>query len=230
MVEDYNTYIEVDPGTNITINSATELHHDALQNSSDYLYKDFGAGYFKNFTHELEIEQIDPSNTNRFWCCWNVANDVGDWKALLDGNKTYLSIRVVKRTGFDLQLLEINGGVEGKDETIVELSEDTPYYLTIKRAGTSFTCDVYSDSARKTLVRALSLVLTIPTSQSFRYLYATQSYNNGVGEHCQGEARDLDLGAGLPMGLGLQLAPKGGIGKSVSGLPAGSGGGGSFGG
>jgi len=174
--EDMSTFSEVDPNNHIDY-SASQVNFTSYSNEDAYLYRDYGAGYFVNFTHEIDAYWDSKSSISfQRSMIWLVANDLDDAKGLADDLKDFLGIAFAYTGGeYRLQLMECDGGALTYDYFVGAL--DTWYYFTISRFGTeNITCWIYSDYARVNLVDTLNISSIINTN--FRYCYAACTWNN----------------------------------------------------
>lgn len=131
-----------------------------------YVRRDFGAAHFSDFEHLLKTvtTSLDIGASGGFWALTtNVAttnyqemtdNDdaIGLYHFQSDG--AYL-IRI--KDFFDDELDDYNSG------GLITA------YLTIKRRGTAFSCKIYSDATRTTLVDTIAVT---DQGTKFRYMFA----------------------------------------------------------
>lgn len=171
-VEDLQSWTEVDEdgdiarsgvGVQDTVTVST-IRRDAVS----YLYNDYGAGYFTDFKHNVDIKQT--GSAERALCgFWGLsASTVGtdaDCKSAGDG----FTIRCQRTTTSQLIAMKEWDGGSGDNYAN---TEGTQYHCTIERNGTTLTCKIYSDSARTTLLDTLSLTVV---TDAMRYCYLVQS-------------------------------------------------------
>lgn len=173
--EDFTTYTEVDPDFNRIQFTATHIDHVARRDEFTAMYDDKGVDYFgSNFTHMIDVKEV-ASESSSFAALWNLQKTVGDLHTIRAGSGDYLAMifyRAVNERR--LYLEEFDSGVQDNDYYVV--SDGTWYYLVIKKASTSLTCKIYSDSARTNLLDTLSLTIT---DKSYRYVFACNTYNDG---------------------------------------------------
>lgn len=50
-MEDFTTFTKVDPNSHIVVVSAAHIDFTNWDNESTYLYRDYGADFFSDFTH-----------------------------------------------------------------------------------------------------------------------------------------------------------------------------------
>jgi len=175
--EDFTTYTEVDPNSHI---SKTAYHVDFQDNRNEtaYLYKDYGAGNFADFTHLLDIKNAAEAGS-RQGQCYVLANDIGEGRWMWTSGKTAMGLYIWDNaSNRRLFLFEWYNGAE-YDSSNFNAVVDAWYYLKVVKSGASLNCYVYSDSARTNLLATLSL--NLQGSWTFRYIYAAQTWNSGNG-------------------------------------------------
>jgi len=165
------SWIEVDPNSHINV---TQYHidHWNIRNESAYMYNDKGTDYFNDFTHLIQAKAVSGNYAGRAYF-WVLANAVDDMSGLISG--TCLSVWFYKSTPTTLiiYLREWYAGTPYSDSYVALM--DTMYYFTIQKDDTSLSCKIYGDSDRTNLLDTLSL--TLHADHSFRYIYATCSYD-----------------------------------------------------
>lgn len=191
-VENFTTYTEVEEITDIFSVAANKIDFtDAMMDESSYVYKDFGVGYFGDFTH-LVTFYLSSTNLGSA-LCWHgygQQNEITDfYSATGDALITFM----LGRTGFVYSIYceEKEGGVNG-DFDFFDISVDTPYYLTISRNGTVYQVLIYDDAGRTNLVDTL-LMACITTA--FQYCMAAETYDMNVNadRRITGYIENLDL-------------------------------------
>jgi len=178
LYEDFSYYTEVDPGNDITRTRYRATWTDMIMSEHSYVYADKGVDHFTNFEHQIDAIQTAMQDDYHVmvWALWNT---VGYWnQCLLAGSGIGVFAR--RLTGqapgkCTLVLSEWPFPTQFTDASI-DLNINQKYYLTIKRSGANFTCDIYSDSARTILVDSLALVLHAACQVAFRYIYPLQEY------------------------------------------------------
>lgn len=174
---DYLTLTEEDPNTHLSV-GVHNLDFDAYNNEDCYLYKDYGVDYFSDFEHKVDVKAtgLDVGDQGVFWM---LSNDIDDKYGLTFNAKTFLAGYFMNTS--NLYILE-QIGYAGYVDFFASVNPDTWYYLTIKKYGTAFTCKIYSDSARTTLVDTIQR--TLHTDHKFRYLFACNTYNSESANVC----------------------------------------------
>jgi len=203
-LEDFTAYTEVDPNDHINVVNSTHIQvTDIAEDEDAYLYRDYGAGFFANFTHYLEVRLDDHISATARANCWAVANEIDDWTGVSDGFSVQVAWANAAGT-WRLKLAKMEAGTE--TSASADVSGGTWYYLTITRNGDTLTLDIYSDANRSTLVDSLSL--TVDASISFRYLYAVQSQNSGDADTLSFTVANLDIGLNSPQFIGFEAPSK----------------------
>jgi len=194
MNEDFTTYTEVDPNSHIA-KTAQHVDFQDYRNEDAHLYKDKGEGFFTNFIHLLDVKRVSAQS----WAQghpWMVSNDIDDAKGLKDGNKTALTVWFyLSGSIHKLGISEYYNGTDYWQGT--DIASATWYYLKIEKSGTSFTCKVYSDSARTNLLATLSL--TLHGAWNFRYIFVCNTWNSNNLISGDIDIENLDLGAVFPI-------------------------------
>jgi len=206
--EDFTTYTEVDPGSDITV-TAPRITFTNLYASQDfYVIKDMGEDYFDgNFEHDFTI-YVDSQDDESYYFAWGLSNAENTLPDIDTAEGDYLGVSVGGEVPTDLafEMYECNDG----DLTSwygapygLEIEEDTLYYCTVIRNegdgtyGTLYLY-VYTDESRETLLDDLYVTLT--EKQDFRYIYGiSDGYTSGV-DYATGYIEDFCLH--LPSGGG----------------------------
>ena len=182
--EDFTTFTEVDPGSNYTL-TATKMNVNAIDSGANaYTYKDYIADHFGDFEHLLDIYTGSGTGLHTLGGCWAIGNSYGtvmDYVASNDAMVVYI---------YELpHLLYLRDFVVDNLDSF-SYSDNTYYYLTIKRAGTTLTCKIYSDAARTNLLATLSIVCT---NTKMRYCQGVFNYEWDTGTSLSYYIENLDL-------------------------------------
>jgi hypothetical protein len=186
--ENFTTYNEVDPNNHIAC-TANHIDWTSKRNETAYSYKDKGINHFADFVHKIDVKLVsgDIYCTSPFYA---LTNDLGNLYNLKGNQKPWIAVRMAKAENDVVQFLltECLAGTEYHDITLVgdNFLINTMYYCTITKSGTSLTCKIYTDSARTTLKKTLSLTLhNVPL---FRYMMTPVSWNDN-----QAYTSELDI-------------------------------------
>lgn len=190
-MENFTTYVRVDPNNHIELVGTNHIDFAAYCNEVTYLYKDKGVDHFgSNWEHKIDFEAARSILLDGSGSIWLVANDIDGARELKNAGKTLLDVFV--SDGGETVGLYLEEYYMGEGWGIgCDLTWNTSYYLTIKKIGTDFTCKVYSDSARTTLLNTLSL--TLHADHKFRYIFPANSDNSTDETSIDMEIENLDL-------------------------------------
>lgn len=193
--EDFTDYTQELLAEDITVTANKITFVDVNLNRSCWVYKDAGVNHFSgDFEHKLTV------------CCtaqdlygvinpWTLANMEGDQKAIMDADQRQLNLSFVKLAPYlTLRIYERNGASMQDDWVQVDFNKK--YYLTIKRDESIGTYGrlyvyIYTDPERTELLDTLQLDLWDKTD--YRYVYAFQTYNIGLGYNSSGYVENLYL-------------------------------------
>lgn len=213
-------WVETDPagaGAEVGDIRWTAYHLDHLASDDDEAryHFDFGAEHFGDFTHRIQV-QGGYVDVLAHGFPWVLSNDVDDVKGLHDTSKTYLHIMLYAITGetCNIQLAEGYGGSRYTDT--YDGSFDTPYYLLIKKTGTTLLCGIYSTEELRNAGDATDGDIDNLTSANFtggalhadhklRYLFVANTWNDDTSEEIEVDVDNLDLqeevGVSIPVAM-----------------------------
>jgi len=124
---------------------------DIERNDEGYVAKDKGVDYFnENFTHTVDVKNINCSGTSGKYGCWVVADELlnSEYEYDLSGSASALFLWC----GYDPMMWQIRNWVEGDLESWGAISGTysygTQYYLTIKRYGLTVEVKIYDKDRR----------------------------------------------------------------------------------
>jgi hypothetical protein len=195
-MEDFTTYIEVDPNNHIGLVGSNHIDFDSWNNEDAYLYKDFGVDQFRDFTYKIDVQR-DSGTFYWYGAVCLFSNDVDDWYGLLVGNKTAVGLRVGNESG-DISILldELYNGscYFGK----CWISPGVMYYLLVKKVETSLKAGIYSTAAKRDAGNAedgdvTNLALTLHADHKFRYVFPVDTNNNGRNNYMGITVENFDL-------------------------------------
>jgi len=197
-------WVEVDIPNRLTKTASRITFNGLTRQDISYIYKDFGEDYFSgSFGHDFTFEE-NATGSGDYAFIWLLGNSVGTGRdiVLTDEPLCYIRYALIYGTTRRLTLVEAFDAAE-KTFDIVDISEDTPYYLRVVRdegLGTYGTLYmyVYTDSDRTVLHD--TAIITLKGAYDFRYLYMANSYNDEVGSvQFSGYVENLDVDvAGTP--------------------------------
>ena len=189
--EDFTAYTEVDPNNHINYVGTDHVDFQGYRNEDCYLYYDYGVDFFGSDWEHLVDVRVAASNTLAISECWMLSNALDDMNGLFTAEEDLLTIFFYESSlgVINIYLREYYNAVHYSDSYVGV--ENTWYYFTIQKAGTAFTCKIYSDSARTSLLDTLSI--TLQADHSFRYVFACNSYNAGTAQINDLDIENLDL-------------------------------------
>jgi len=200
---DFLTATEVDPNGRIERTTARSTFTNLTNEEDAYLYWDDGVNHYNgDFEHLIDVCMTAYSLDWGFPAIWGLANLIDDYQGIVTANGDELSVHLQRRT--DANAITLEERIAGTAYyALYNISLNTIYYLKIKRDETVGTfgtlyCYIYSDAARTNLLSTLSLALH--EKEDFRYMYVTQSYNEGTSSSLSGYCENLDLQEPPPVG------------------------------
>jgi len=193
--EDYTSFTTIDPNSHIDIHSSTHVVHDAYRNEECYMYKDYGVSHFKNFEHVIDVKMVFTSNYGLSFF-WGIADYLETYRGLLNDSRDGMFSAIWKNSFGErfIGIWELEHGVRvGLDTTVADvIQSDSWYYLTIEKSGTTWTCKIYSDEVKETLVDTLTI--TLQNNYEFRYFFGCNVDDNDVSpNHNVASIRNLDF-------------------------------------
>ena len=196
MTDSFLTFTESD-ALNRLSQTAARSTFAAVDRTDDviYLYKDYGALEFDDFTHEFDFRitaiAVSAATQERI-AVITYCKQLNDWNGNLAALKDQLSF-IIKSNNvgnqFTLVWEETEGGNEYKDEPGQVYTVGTTYYAKIRKSGTTATIYIYSDAVRATLID--SSVLTLQSDYAFRYLLIPQALDAETSQTCSGYVENL---------------------------------------
>jgi hypothetical protein len=189
-LEDFLTYVELDPENNIERSANQVTWTNANRNVAASVYKDYGTGYFGDFTHRL-ITQCSNRGTVWSYCIlgvWGLSNGAHTLQDMVQSQGLSLFWSSIEGNEHVLRLSNYGGTIVGDNS--IPLSLNTEYYLTISRVGTNVTCVI--KNINNTTIDTLSIVA--PNATAYSTILAYYSYNNAGWSHVStGYDKNLSL-------------------------------------
>lgn len=197
--EDFTTYTENDPSSQITIDSATQISITALdRNSEGYVYDNKGAAHFGgDFNHKIDFN-LTSGAVSGWVFVWALTNAVDDIKGIFDASGSCFSSRVSLLTGTaSILLIELDGGTNYSDVAYT-VTAGTDYYVVVDRDESigsygQLRQRIYSDAERTTLLNTQTVSLHT-SKKDFQYIFPVNSWNSGDSSSTlTGTISNLDL-------------------------------------
>lgn len=185
MVVNFTTFSKNDPDGAISFTSTRLTFTNFYRESDAWAYYNYGAGYFTDFEHWLELyitsinSAASPSARGLFTLA---SDDVDNWVINNTVNQNDQIGGYIQSTGaankFSLTLRRSHTGSSANGTSITNLDTGTLYYLKWKKVGTAHTLECYSDADRTVLVGTSAL--TDVGDYNYQYLMGIQSYTSGA--------------------------------------------------
>jgi hypothetical protein len=178
--EDFSTYTKVDSGSDITVASNICVVDTMRRDANSAVYKDYGVGYFKNFTHKLEFccTQIQAQALGIVWAVSNTP--AATWQDLAVA-AVGMALLVYNNGTNTLMMFEQLQGPTVEDT--YTMAVNTPYYCTIVKDNSSLKCYIYSNPSRTNLLDTLTVSRSATEYQ----------YINSVGSRDSGSSADRTI-------------------------------------
>jgi len=166
--------------------------------------KDYGANFFGDFTHwvDVNVTSLTNDNVSRFFC-WAVSDAADDLKDIEDASGDCIfvgAVRLTTDTYYAIKLFNVDGGAKTDASAVGSISVNTPVYLSINRTGTTLTVQVYSTAALRVTGGAGDVgtsTLTV-VNTTFQYVHGLASYNRGdAAKDISGTVSNLRIGTRL---------------------------------
>ena len=160
--ENLTTYIEVDSESNITVTTSAAQFENLTVGAISYVYKDYGPGYFGNFSIDFNFEIFFMSNEGQTVLC-SFSNSPS--ATMVEQIAADDGIMVTAwRSGNRMRMQLYDWNTDNSDVHLYALSSATipPTYCTFERSGTNATLYMYSDPTRTTLIDTLTFSFVPP--------------------------------------------------------------------
>lgn len=187
-LEDFTTYVEVDPSAYISV-AASLLTGNGDSDADAYVYSDMGVGHFGDFTHDFEFKNTSTGGGK--WYPWILANSLSEARTLKN-NFDGFSVEVkFKNNGYEAKL---NSNFTGnKPATKITGANNVLRYATVSRTAGAITLSIYTDAARTTHDVNSPHGLTGETN-TCRYIYGFNTENQAkTGKLWGGTVGALDI-------------------------------------
>jgi len=186
--EDFTTYTEVDPDTEVTVISSTISWANLECATESRVHYDKGVGHFGDFEQLFDIYIDSASTLNSEFPALSLSNILGYTTDFKSGDD---ALQVILRwiNSAETQVYIYDRSNDNSDKGNIGV-DDTWYYLTWERDDTTLTCKCYSDESRETLLDTLTITCETGTK---RYIYGMVNHGSSSGDYYTGHIRNLDL-------------------------------------
>jgi len=178
-IEDFTDYSEEDPNDHISLaEDETTLTFNSYQTETAYFYKDYGditplGDFDETFSFEVDVSLPHPYA----YIPWCLANDLEDYKTLIDTAGHYFTALEVKDELGELSIrvaLKDSGGLG--HTTSYSISHSVRYFVKVTRNGSDLRYQMFDDSAMR--VEDLIFDESFTSDEcTFRYRYQAITYN-----------------------------------------------------
>lgn len=165
--ENFTTYTEVDPSSKIAVSNFNLTVTNLEVGSASYVRKDFGDGSILNLTHEVDAT-VNARTDTVFQGVWAINNGFTTI-ANMNAGQNGVVLSYGSNGGAVGWYLEYFGAAYDFDSYTDSGALPLSRYFTITRVGSTITAQIYSDSARTTLLDTLTITAD---NLAYRYVYA----------------------------------------------------------
>ena len=186
--QDFLTLTEVDTAGVVGITSDVITLTAGDRDEDYYATKDFGTGFFGDFTHWMDVNVTVLTNDaeSRIFP-WGISNTVEDFKVTDDAGRACLIMEASRDTATTYQIVFYDipavGATDVVGSPITGISVATGVYISVARASTTLSVDVYSTDALRRAGSAgdgdVGAESETGAATTFQYLYGIGSYNTG---------------------------------------------------
>ena len=179
-VQNFNTFTEQEEIDDI---QHTCIHVDFIdrRNRTTYLWKDYGAAYFTDFVHYLDVTR--QSHGSSAWCAlWMLSNALKGEQIMRDDHDPYIAV-IVGGSNPNLNIGEYDAGGNPFTGASKQMTLTTKYYARIEKNGTDFRLDVYSTALKREAGGEgdwHSTSITLQADYSMRYQYVGQTHDDST--------------------------------------------------
>jgi len=204
--ENFLDYTEVDvPADRIqrTGDPSYHIDHRPFRNEDTYVYKDFGAAYFGDFTHTFDIrsDYLDNGCWGAVYTLQNLVDEIYGNRGVGKPAQIYVTMF---RSGASIYIIlgeDVNNG--SYSDNFLGALANTWYYIKVVKSGTSLVCGIYStallrDAGDGTDGDVDNLALTLQADHTFRYAFACNTHNDGFNVSMNNDIDNLDLHEAVP--------------------------------
>lgn len=200
ILEDFTTYVEVDPNNHIERTSSRVTAAGLTRPESAYVYSDKGAGHFDgDFDHKLDC-RLTSAVENSWMFIWSLKVAIGDYADAVGSPKNYIALNVGYWLDggltYKIRVVGSYNGEADKADYWTGMALDTTYYLRIKRSGNVVTVGIYGSAANRDDETSPLDTLSIALGgvSSLRYIYAIHSFTLAGNDYpTSGYVENLDL-------------------------------------
>jgi hypothetical protein len=185
------------PGSPV-LAASYELSVDSMRRDAvSYVYKDYGSGYFGNFSHDVAVTWTTDEGGAAYPMggIWAVTNGTYTNQDMGDANDGMSVVANVYLPGPEARITLTDFTNDNSDYFAVASGKPWTRYLTITRSGTDLYCYIYTDSGRTVLEDTLHITCGVTTYQYLEAVHSRDSASSGD-DWITYTVDDLDIGGG----------------------------------
>lgn len=187
--EDFTTYTEVDPGSDLVVTSDIITITAMPCNVDSYIYKDFGADYWTSFSISFQVKWDGDTGEQPYFYGPSFADSVGSLKG--STGKKIVTRFSIYNTSLMVSLHVMDGIYDYSYDYKMTTGPVDLYCVMTHAQGSNLAyLYIYTDAAMTQLLDTLAINHAY-VNHSFRYLYAMSSYNSGSAYDGTGYVKDL---------------------------------------
>lgn len=172
--ENLLNFTKGDPSEFLNVSSGSVIVTEVDHLTDTYLRKDYGEGYFGNFTHRFKISlsSCTPDGGIGWWAVTSTAkNSLYEIESGADGIDLSYSCAEGTSTWLLYSVETANA------DTFVDETPTADRYIEVSREGTALTAKFFSDNTFTSPIKTLTI---IGAATPYRYLYSVPAYNDGA--------------------------------------------------
>ncbi len=197
-LQDFTKYNETDGPGKVTVAERIITLTDGDRDEDYYVTKDFGAGYFGDFTHWVDVNvtaiTADGNSSFYFDAISNADDDLFDID-VANGDCIFLGVGRIG-AGYRVGIYNVDSGALTISTGGTTNTLGNPVYISSSRAGTVLTAEVYSTAALRIAGGAgdVDTITHTVVATAFQFVYGLGSYNNaGTAKDITGTVSNLIL-------------------------------------
>lgn len=196
-------YTENDPNSKIDRHTNSIDFTGLDRNATTRVYKDFGTGFFGNFTHNFTVnigacnDNVPTGGNGAIVGVWALSSNLQADMLAMQSNGDGITLNHFCKSSDGIYRWDFSAD-GGTSDSYLDTAPPGARYMTASRTGTALTMAIYSDSGRTVLLDTL----TATNGIARRYYYPVTSYNNSkVGTSETGSVSNIDLQNGCQASL-----------------------------
>jgi hypothetical protein len=116
--QDFLTYTETDPSSMLAVSKRTATAMDVVDDVNCCVHHDFGASYFGDFVHDIDVICQSIISSGGFISVWSIGNGTPPYWDNIDGANNGLTVYFYWETGYDKPDLYLEEPDAGSDHAV----------------------------------------------------------------------------------------------------------------